>query len=155
MDLASWVFDTSILSSSRVWSISYGATLMAGAYVAERRLKHVLDDYTFWIWLFGSFSFWAALSSSNSGSELDKMVYGLICAGLIVVSVIVRRRVLAVFGALGLIGYVGHLSMTVFREAAAFPAITLLMGAALVGLGLRWSTVEQWIARTLRIQSKS
>jgi hypothetical protein len=155
MDLSSRIAGESYGSTFQAWSLAYGLVLMGCAYVVERRTRHVLADFSFWPWIFGTLSFWSALSSMDSGSAWGKHLYALVCLGMVVASVAVGRRVLAVAGALGLTGYLGHLSLAVFSDALAFPFVTLVLGAALVGAGLHWPRIEAKIAARLGLPNNS
>jgi hypothetical protein len=79
-------------------------------------------------YLFGMFAFWGGLTLLEGGSELDWFLYGLINAGLILLSVLLQRRLFVVFGAAGVFGYVGHLAW----ESSKIPPLSvhLLCGQA-------------------------
>lgn len=154
MDLSTGIFGYAYGSTFRNWSLGYGLFLLAVAYAVERRTRHTLSDYSFWLWLFGTLTFWGALTSMDSGSEWGKAVYALINLGLVAGSVLVHRRVLAVAGAVGLTMYLGHLSMKVFRDAALFPLVTLVAGAAVVWVGLKWPAIEARLANALGVKPK-
>lgn len=96
--------------------------------------------------LAGTTSFWCALSAGD-GDEWAKLGYAAVNAAMLALSVVVGRRVLAVFGGLGLAGWLGHLSLKVFGDVAAFPLVTLVIGAAVAGLGLKWPAIEARFAR--------
>ncbi|HEY6580211.1 MAG TPA: hypothetical protein VIZ60_03680 [Rubrobacter sp.] len=85
----------------QVVSLVFGLVVLAGAYVVDR---HTEEDYAFWGYLFGMFAFWGGLTLFEGGSELDWFFYGLINAGLILLSVLLQRRVFVVFGAVGVLG---------------------------------------------------
>ena len=52
------------------------------------------------------------------------------------VSIYLRRRIYAVFGAAGIATYLGHLAWTVFKDALLFSFALSLVGLAVIGLGL-------------------
>ena len=56
----------------------------------------------------------------SSDSEIGKFVYFLINLGMLLFGVAIGRRVYTVFGALGITGYLGHLSYKVSRTASPF-----------------------------------
>ena len=64
-------------------------------------------------------------------------------------SVLLGRRVYAVFGTLGIAGYLGHLSYKVFRDSMMFPFALTLVGIAVIALGLLYhkkqAAVAAWI----------
>ncbi|MEI7443764.1 MAG: DUF2157 domain-containing protein [Burkholderiales bacterium] len=146
MDAAARFTDAGLPEVARGWSLGYGLALLAGAWLVDRRTRHTLWDHTFWLWLAGTTSFWCALSAGD-GDEWAKLGYAAVNAAMLALSVVVGRRVLAVFGGLGLAGWLGHLSLKVFGDVAAFPLVTLVLGAAVVGLGLKWPAIEARFAR--------
>lgn len=148
MDVSSRILGAGLMDTARHWSMFYGVLLMLGAYALERRTRHTLNDFSFWIWIFGAMSFWTALSCGN-GDEWAKLGYAGINLAMVMVSVAVGRRVLAVFGALGLMGYLGHLSLSVFKAYALFPLVTLALGAGLVWVGVRWPRIEAAVEAAL------
>jgi hypothetical protein len=107
-------------------------------------------DYAFWLYLFGVLTFWGGLSSMHSDSELSKLVYCLINLVLIATGAVLSRRVFAVFGGLGLAGYLGHLSYSVFRDSLMFPVALTAIGLAVIAAGVYWQRHERALGDTLR-----
>src|SRR5215210_2229506 len=110
----------------QVVSLVFGLVVLAGAYLVDRRTE---EDYAFWGYLFGMFAFWGGLTLFEGGSELDWLIYGLINAGLIPLSVLLQRRVFVVFGAAGVFGYVGHLAWEIFEASLLFPFVLSAAGS--------------------------
>src|SRR5215204_915932 len=117
----------------QVVSLVFGLAVLVGAYIVDRRTE---EDYAFWGYLFGMFAFWGGLTLLEGGSELDWFFYGLINAGLIVLSVLLQRRVFVVFGALGVFGYVGHLAWEIFEDSLLFPFVLSAAGLSIIALGI-------------------
>ena len=94
-------------------------------------------------------TFWGAVSSSSSDSEIAKAFYGVMNVGLILLSVFLGRRVYAVFGAMGLALYLGHLAQKVFKDSLFFPFALSLIGIAIIAAGLvyhrRRDTIAAWL----------
>ena len=86
----------------------------------------------------------------DSHSELGKLVYALINLGLIVCSLVLRRRTFLVFGALGLFGYLGHLAYRVFNDSLLFPFALSLLGIGIIYLGLQYQRRRKQIEQRLR-----
>ena len=61
-------------------------------------------------------------------------------------SVLLARRVYAVFGTLGIAGYLGHLSYKVFQDSMMFPFALSLIGVAVIALGLLYHQQQAAIA---------
>jgi hypothetical protein len=104
-------------------------------------------DYAFWLYLFGVLAFWGGLSLMRSGSELGKFLYCMINVAMILFGAAIGRRVFAVFGGLGVAGYLCYLSWRVFRESLLFPVVLSAIGLAIVWLGVLWQKNEaRWSA---------
>ena len=84
----------------------------------------------------------------NSGSELGKLAYCGINVAMILLGAVLGRRVFAVFGGLGVAGYLGHLSYRVFKDSLVFPFALSALGLAIIWLGVIWQRREAaWTAR--------
>jgi hypothetical protein len=131
MDLAPMFFTTEYPTTNEraLVSAAVGALTLVFAYVIDRRTK---EDFAFWLYLFGMMAFWGGLSSMNSDSQLMKFGYCLLNIGFMIASVLLERRVLLVFGALGVFGYLGYLSWHVFENSLAFPFVLSFIGLAVI-----------------------
>jgi hypothetical protein len=149
MDLTPWIFGREQFTwdERRIVSLCFGLGVLVVAYLVDRRPRG--GDFAFWLHLFGLMAFWCGLSLSNSGSEMGKLIYALINVGLLLLSVLLGRRVYAVFGTLGIAGYLGHLSYKVFRDSMMFPFALSLIGIAVIALGLLYhkkqAAIASWI----------
>jgi hypothetical protein len=129
-------------------SLYFGLLFVGLAFWVDIRSRSSARDYAFWLYLFGVMTFWGGLSSMDSGSELGKLAYCAINIGMILLGAVLGRRVFAVFGGLGLAGYLGHLSYQVFRDSLMFPFALSLIGLAIIALGVRWQRREaEWSSR--------
>ncbi len=126
----------------------FGAVMLGVAYLTDLNGKR--DDYAFWGYLFGLAAFWGGLSSMDSHSELGKFLYCLINLALIFFSLVLRRRVFLVFGALGLFGYLGHLAFKVFEDSIFFPFALTLLGIAVIYFGLQYQRRRAAIEQRIR-----
>jgi len=91
---------------------------------------------------------WGGLSLMRSGSELGKFLYLMLNVGMILTGALLGRRVFAVFGGLGVAGYLGYLSHRVFRDSLLFPFALSAIGLAIIAIGVLWQRREaQWSAR--------
>ncbi len=119
----------------RRWvSLWFGLATLVGAYATDLRGRD--EDLAFWIYLFGLLAFWGGLSFMNSDSELGKFSYCLINLALIAISLVLRRVMFLVFGALGVSGYIGHLAWRVFEHSLLFPFALTFLGLAVIALGV-------------------
>jgi len=119
------------------------------AFWVDIRTRHE-KDYAFWIYLFGVLAFWCGLSSMRSDSELNKFIYMCINLLMIVVGAILSRRVFAVFGGLGIAGYLGHLAYSVFKDSLVFPFALTLIGLAVIFIGIVWQRHEEGLTARMR-----
>jgi hypothetical protein len=149
MDLTPWIVGRTDFTwdERRMVSLWFGLAVLVVAYVVDRRERG--GDFAFWLHLFGLMAFWGGLSLTNSGSELGKFLYFVINVGLLLMSVLLGRRVYAVFGTLGIAGYLGHLSYKVFRDSMMFPFALSLIGIIVIALGLLYhrkqAAIGAWI----------
>jgi hypothetical protein len=132
--------------ATRKWvSLWFGLGMMLFALYLDWRSGEedrdpavAVQDFGYWIALFGVIAFWGGLSGMRSDTELGKFIYALINIGLLLASVVFKRGVLAVFGGIGLSIYLGHLSYRVFRDSLLFPVALAALGIAVVFAGLWW-----------------
>jgi hypothetical protein len=153
MDLTPWVFGRSEFTwdERRAVSMWFGLAVLVVAWIVDRRPRG--GDFAFWLHLFGLMAFWGGLSLSSSGSEIGKLLYCLLNVGLLLVSILLMRRVYAVFGTFGIAIYLGYLAGKVFQDSLLFPFALSLIGVAVIGLGLlyhrRQEAIAAWMAAHL------
>jgi len=129
-------------------SLYFGILFVGLAFWVDIRSRHTRKDYAFWLYLFGVITFWGGLSAMRSGSEWGKLVYLGINLAMILIGALLGRRVFAVFGGLGVAGYLGYLASRVFRDSLLFPFALSLIGLAIIALGVMWQRSEaEWTAR--------
>jgi hypothetical protein len=148
MDLVPFLF-----GDWRNWEIRYFISLWFGlamvlvAFWVDLRSRFS-RDYAFWLYIFGVMTFWGGLSLLKSDSELNKFLYCMINLGMILVGAVIGRRVFAVFGGLGVAGYLGYLSWRVFKDSLVFPFALSALGLAIIWLGIVWQRREaEWSER--------
>lgn len=119
----------------RRWiSVWFGLAMLVGAYAVDLRGRD--EDFSFWIYLFGTLAFWGGLTFMDSQSELGRFFYALINVALIAVSVFLRRTIFLVVGAFGVTGYIGHLAHSIFKDSFLFPFALTCLGLAVIALGV-------------------
>jgi hypothetical protein len=84
-----------------------------------------------------------------SGREVSKFIYCLVNVGLMVLSVFLDRRVFMVFGSLGVFGYLGHLSWTIFKDSMVFPFALTFVGILVIYVGVQYQRNQQRIAEAV------
>lgn len=153
MDLTPFLFggDASAIYSHgrKVVSLVVGALMIVLAFVVDLRADRT-KDYAFWLYLFGVLAFWGGLSLMRSNSEWGKFLYCVVNLAMIAVGAALSRRVFAVFGGLGVAGYLGYLSHTVFRDSMLFPVALTAIGLGVIGAGILWQRHEAAIGERMR-----
>lgn len=151
MDLTPFLFGDEVFTWElrKLVSLWFGLLVTLLAFWVDVRTRSE-KDFAFWLYLFGVVAFWAGLSLMESDSELNKFLYLCINLLMIVVGATLLRRVFAVFGGLGVAGYLGHLAYEVFEDSLLFPVMLTLIGLGIIYLGIVWQRHEDTISRTLR-----
>jgi hypothetical protein len=138
---------TSLFQLRAQISMWMGLGVMLIAWIVD--LKPREADFAFWLHLAGVAAFWGGMSVQSSNSEIAKFVYFLINVGLLLFSIYLLRRSYAVFGAMGIVGYLGYLASSVFRNSLMFPFALSLIGLAIIGLGILYfrnrTKIEVWL----------
>ncbi|MFG1398913.1 hypothetical protein [Roseixanthobacter pseudopolyaromaticivorans] len=153
MDLAPVLFHRPDLGweERRDVSLYFGLAVLAIAWVVD--LAATRADFAFWLHLVAAVTFWGGLTFQDGGTEWSKMLYCLINVGLVLLAIFLARRVYAVFGAIGICIYLGHLVVDVFKDSLLFPFALSALGVAVMGAGLwlypRRQIFAAWIDRTL------
>jgi hypothetical protein len=157
MDVADWLRGNQYSWSGSSWalrrnvSLCFGLVLIPIAWMVD--LRRTDKDFGYWLHLVGIVTFWGGLTAMNSGSEIGKLLYCLINIALVLFAVFLSRRVYAVFGTIGIMMYLGHLSYKVFKDSLLFPFALTLLGVAIIGLGLLYfrnaARIEAAVMRNL------
>lgn len=127
-------------------SLWFGLMMMVAAYLVDHRTR---EDYAFWGYLFGMLAFWGGLTSQDSDSELAKFGYCMVNVVLICLSPLLQRRVFIIFGSLGVMGYIGHLARSVFRDDLVFTFALSGIGLLIIFLGLLYHRNQERIEAQL------
>jgi hypothetical protein len=135
MDVTPWILG----DPSPTWrlrklvSLWFGLGMIIVAWTVDLRSR---ADFAFWLHLFGLLAFWGGLTAMDSDSELSRALYCLINVGLVALGLFLQRRVYALFGGLGVAGYLHHLAERVFRGSLLYPFALSIIGLAVIGAGL-------------------
>jgi hypothetical protein len=136
MDVADWLRGNEQMDWTlrRNVSLAFGLVLVPLAWAVDLRGRQTDDG--FWLHLVGAVTFWCGLTFQDSGSELGRFVYFLVNVGLLGLAVFLSRRVYAVFGAIGVMVYLGYLAGKVFKDFLSFPFALTVLGVAIIWLGI-------------------
>lgn len=137
MDLTPWLMNVEHFTWDQraTVSIYFGLAMLALAWLVDLR-RWRGGDFAFWLHLFGLMAFWGGLTAQHSGDEFGKAVYCAVNVALIFMSLFLMRRAYAVFGAVGVTLYLGHLASEVFKESVLFPFALSGIGVLLIVFGL-------------------
>jgi hypothetical protein len=119
-------------------SFWFGIATIIIAFLIDRRIRRSQGDFAFWLYLSGLMAFWGGLTVMNDGSEWERFLYFIINLFLIILSVLLKRRLFVIFGAMGVIGYLGHLSYSVFRDSLLFPIAISFVGVLMILGGMQY-----------------
>jgi len=146
MDIVSIVFGTEITLEQKEWvSLCFGLVLIYISYQIDRWNK---EDYAFWGYLFGTLAFWVSLTGLLWGKgEFYFFVYFFINLVMMVFSILMRRKVLMVFGAIGSFIYFSHLAYEIFQNSILFPFVLSFIGLIIIFLGILFQKNIQWIEK--------
>lgn len=135
MDLTPLLFGkTSYTWDERLWvSLLFGLAMLVSAYLIDRRTR---VDYAFWLYLFGSVAFWSGLGLLANGDPLAEFGFLVVNLTLMVLAVLLRRRVLIVFGSLGVFAYLSKLAFETFAGSLLFPFVLSGIGLLIIFLGV-------------------
>jgi hypothetical protein len=136
-------------------SIAFGLAMMFVAFQVDHRTE---EDYAFWLYIFGMITFWGAITSMQSHGELSKLLYCAMNLGFVLLSVLLRRRVFLVFGAIGVNAYLGHLAWRVFAHSLIFPFVLTLLGLGIIAAAVYYQRhraaielrIEGWVPLWVR-----
>lgn len=144
MDLVPFLFQVTDYDWElrKLTSVVFGLAMTLLAFWVDVRGSR-REDFAFWLYLFGVLTFWGGLSAMNSDSELNKLIYFAINLLMLAVGAALKRRVFAVFAAIGIFGYLYHLADVVFRDSLLFPVALAGIGIGIVFAGVRWQANEQ------------
>jgi hypothetical protein len=146
MDCVSAIFGKDHDFSQMQWtSLWFGIVMLIASIAIDRQTK---EDFAFWGYLYGTIAFYGGLTIIWTDG-LHEALFALISLGAIVLSIILGRRVLLVFGTLGIAAYLGHLAFDVFDLSLLFPFVLTAIGLAIVAAGIWYQRNEARIRGAL------
>jgi len=127
-------------------SVLFGLVMLGVAYLLDGERD---VDLAFWFYLFGLLTFTGGLSFWGRGSQIGMAMYCLIHLALLVLSIVLQRRAFLVFGALGVLLYVGQEASTFFHNSIPFTFALTAIGIGFIAAGLLYKRHEPALARAL------
>lgn len=157
MDIMPLIFGESSWEQKSWLSLFFGLVMIAIGFFADRGRK---EDYGFWSYLFGTLTFWGSLGCLVwDKGELVLFIYLIINLLMMCLSILLRRNVLMIFGALGVFAYLSHLAHNVFQDTILFPFVLSFIGLAIIYLGVLYqrniSKIEKYLLEKLPAGIKS
>jgi len=128
-------------------SIAFGLGMLFVAYLIDSRTR---EDFAFWLYLFGMTALWGGISSIDSGSGRELSSYAVRNLGFIAASVLLRRRVFLVYGALGVNAYLVRLAYSLFKDSMLFPFALTLLGLSVIAVAVKYQRNRQAIDARLQ-----
>lgn len=111
----------------------YGILLMGVGYLLDRTRGK--NGFGFWSYLSGTASFWIGLTGliwfQYEGQSIMAF-YLLINVVMLFLSVLLQRKVLAVFGSFGIFCYLSYLAYEVFQDSLWFPFMLSFLGLFII-----------------------
>lgn len=128
-------------------SLAFGLFFLLIAYVMD--LKK-MPQYGFWGYLFGTITFWGSLTAlCIDKGELVFFLYLLINLSMMVKSILIKRKVFMIFGAIGTFFYLSHLAYDLFRDSLLFPFVLTFLGLSVIYLGVLYQKNSEWIEKKI------
>ncbi|MCV6589940.1 MAG: DUF2157 domain-containing protein [Marinobacterium sp.] len=159
MDLADLITGNDASWRERSWmTMWFGLVILFAALAVDMRPIHhqetrsstPVQDYAWWLYLAGVLAFWGGMTAQDSDNELAKLGYCTVNLLLIGSGIVLQRRVLALFGAMGVSLYLGHLTWSVFEDSWLFPVVLIALGILIVYLGLIWQRHERRLSQKMQ-----
>ncbi|MBV8443538.1 MAG: hypothetical protein JO312_23775 [Hyphomicrobiales bacterium] len=122
------------LELRRTVSEIIGIVMIAVAWTLDLKFA-ALGDFGFWLHVFGAMTLWGGITAGE-GDEFSKAVYCVFNIAFIAFGLFLGRRVYVVFGAIGVVIYLGHLAHDVFNDVIGFSFALSAIGLAVVFAGV-------------------
>jgi hypothetical protein len=116
-------------------TIFYGLCMLLTAYgIDQQSSRH--RDFGFWMYLFGTLSLFGGMECMSGKSELVEFMCFLVYAAMMPLSVKLQRKVLVIFGGLGVIGYMHHVGWNLFHDSPLYPLVLVVCGLSTITAGV-------------------
>lgn len=149
MDLTPLLLGKDVIADERAWvSLFFGLAVILVGIVLDVKKK---NDFAFWIYLFGTLSFWGGLNALvwTKGS-IVMFIYLIINLAMMIFSLILNRKVLMVFGAIGLFAYLSYLAFDLFANSILLPFALSFIGLAIICLGIVYQKYHKAIENKMQ-----
>ncbi len=114
-------------------AIVFGLCIIGIALWIDRKTK---EDFAFWAYLIGVLSFWLGITMIDYTTEWEYFGYCVVNVFMVLLGPILKRLVFVIFGAMGVISYLGMLAYRCFATSSLFPLGLSIVGLGVIALGL-------------------
>lgn len=149
MDIVPQLFGKDPSTDAQAWiAIVFGLLFIAIGLKLDQLKKR---DYAFWSYLFGALSFWGGLGTlSWMASEWVMGLYALVNLLMMSFSILIKRTIFMILGAIGIFLYLEHLVDKFFADSIFFPFILTAIGLLIIYLGILYQRHAPRIEGNLR-----
>lgn len=123
-----------ILTNFKYYSCIFGliCTLVA-IYLDTSATKRT---YCYWPYVVGLTAFWFGLLGSFLNNELSWFLFCVMNIVLLILGIVFTRKILLIYGGLGVSFYIGHLAYDIFHDSIYLPFILSLIGILIILCGV-------------------
>ena len=131
---------------NRAWfSLVFGGIELIILIVIDYKINQASSEKLFWLFLFALITFWCGLSFVNDSlPPLGHVLYLFINVILLFISALLKRRIFAIFGAIGVFWYIADLS----AKSIWFTLIFIIVGLLIMLVAFYWSKLENKILQS-------
>lgn len=132
----------------RAWfSMGFGALMVILGFGIDRKK---LPEYSFSAYFFGTIAFWGGLNILTwERGEGFKFAFFVINVIMMFLSIILKRTIFMVLGAIGLFAYLAYLAGNIFQDSVAFPFVLSFIGLVIIYLGFLYQRNIKWIEKNV------
>ena len=127
----------------RKFSTFIFSMIMLGAAFKMDRNKQKTVDYSHWLYIFGAIMFWGVLVSVlfqfKWNVEFTRFLIAIFSIVYMLISVLLKRKIFMIIGALSFWSYLGYLSFVLFKNTLIFPIVLVALGLLVIFFGIYYS----------------
>ncbi len=124
--------DPELTGEMASWMTIVSATLLlvCGYWVDQHPRDD--EDYARWVFLVGLVALMVGVIGAWSAAGYERHGLPALAVGLFALSLLLRRPMFLVFGAIGFVAYLAYLAFDVFRTALSFPVVLATFGVCVI-----------------------
>ena len=129
------------------WGMRNFATFVFALLMLGIALKidkeHSAEDFSHWLYIFGATMLWGVMISIfvqlDWNNEFAFFLLAMFNLFYMFISILLKRKVFMVWGAIGFWSYLGHLAFEIFENTPIFPLILVVFGLLIIFFGIYYS----------------